>query len=124
MPVLAAPSAATHILDHARFTSLATPTRGSTQTSVWRVEISPGHPAIPHKLTREEVFIVLAGRARVRLGGEVTDADPGDAIVVPADTLFELDVVGNEPLHAICCMPVGGEAQFADGTMLLPPWSK
>ena len=123
MPVLAAPPAATHVLDYARFTSLATPTRGSTETSVWRVEIAPGHPLVPHTLTREEVFIVLAGRARVQLGDAVTQADPGDAIVVPADTLFALDVVGNEPLHAICCMPVGGAAQLADGTTILPPWS-
>lgn len=123
VPVLLAPPRATHTMDGARFTSLATPTRGSTDTSVWRVEISPGHPATPHELTREEVFIVLAGRARVRLGREVSDAAAGDAIVVPAHTLFEIDVLGDEPLQAICCMPVGGTARLSDGTTLVPPWS-
>ncbi|MEO8623392.1 MAG: cupin domain-containing protein [bacterium] len=124
MPVLLAPSAPTHALGSAQFTSLATPTRGSTDTSVWRVEIAPGHPATPHQLTREEVFIVLSGRARVRLGEDEREASVGDAIVVPRDTPFELSVAGDEPLHAICCMPVGGEARLGDGTTFVPPWAQ
>ena len=124
MPVLPAPLIATHTLDGARFTSLATPTRGSTDTSVWRVELAPGHPATLHELTREEVFVVLSGRARVRLGDERNDAVPGDAIVVPPNTPFEISVAGSEPLRAICCMPVGGEARLPDGTTFPPPWSR
>jgi hypothetical protein len=53
MPVLAAPATPTHDLGGARFTSLATPSRGATDTSVWKVEILPGAPATPHSLTRE-----------------------------------------------------------------------
>ena len=68
MPVLSALSSPTHVLDGAQFTSLATPTRGSTDTSVWRVQLAPGHPATPHQDTREEVFVGLSGHARVRLG--------------------------------------------------------
>jgi mannose-6-phosphate isomerase-like protein (cupin superfamily) len=124
MPVLSAPPKTTHDKGGARLTSLSTPARGSFDTSVWRVEIAPGHPATPHQLTREEVFIVLAGRARVRLGEEIREAGVGDAIVVPRDTLFEIDVTGDEPLQALCCMPVGGEARLADGTTLVPPWSE
>ena len=124
MPVLPAPTAPTHTLPGAQFTSLATPTLGSTDTSVWRVELAPGHPATPHELTREEVFVVLSGQARVRLGDEVYAAAAGDAIVVPPDTPFEIGVAGSEPLHAICCMPVGGEARLTDGTTFSPPWSR
>lgn len=69
------------------------------------------------------MFIVLAGRAHVRLGDVVREASVGDAIVVPRDTPFELSVAGEEPLHAICCMPVGGEARLADGTTFVPPWA-
>src|SRR6266702_287275 len=65
MPVLRAPAAPTHDLGHARFTSLATPSRGATDTSVWTVEILPDTPATPHSLTREEVFVVLEGTAAV-----------------------------------------------------------
>ena len=63
MAVIPAPTTPTHELGTTRFTSLATPQRGSTTTSVWQVEIAPGTPSTPHALTREEVFVVLAGRA-------------------------------------------------------------
>lgn len=124
MPVIKAPAAPTHELGAARFTSLATPTTGSTDTSVWHVEIAPGHPAQPHMLTRQEVFVVLAGRAAVRIDGQPATADPGDAIVVPARTPFQLECAGDEPLRALCCLPVGGQAFVADGQPFTPPWAE
>lgn len=47
MAVLAGPATPTHDIGGARFTALATPTRGSTDTSVWLVEVDPGTPANP-----------------------------------------------------------------------------
>ncbi len=123
MAVITAPSAPTHDIGGARFTSLATPARGSTDTSVWLVEVDPGAPATPHQLTREEVFVVLGGRASVQLGGTQHEAGPGDAIVVPADTPFALGAAGEEPLRALCCLPVGGQARLADGEPFTPPWA-
>ena len=123
MPVLSAPSSPTHSLPGARFTSLATPRRGSTDTSVWRVELSPGTPATPHQLTREEVFVILSGRARVRLGDDEREATAGDAIVVPRDTPFSIEAAGDQPVHALCCMPVGGQARLAGGDPFVPPWA-
>jgi len=94
MPVLTAPAAPTHDLGGARFTSLATPSRGATDTAVWKVEILPGTPATPHALTREEVFVVLEGKASVRIAGNAGQAEAGDAIVVPPGTEFELANAG------------------------------
>ena len=124
MPVLVAPPAPTHSLPGARFTSLATPRRGSSESSVWRVELAPGTPATPHQVTREEIFIVLSGRATVRLGDERREASAFDAIVVPANTPFEISACGDEPLHAMCCLPVGGQARLGDGTTFVPPWAE
>jgi quercetin dioxygenase-like cupin family protein len=124
MAVVSAPSEHTHELGGARFTSLATPSRGSSETSVWLVEIAPGTAGTPHRLTREEVFVVLSGRAEVRLGGEVSVADAGDAIVVPAAVPFALAPVGDEPRRALCCLPVGGQGQLADGEPFTPPWAE
>lgn len=124
MPVIAAPPAPTHDIGTARFTSLATPSRGSTDTSVWRVELAPGAPATPHRLTREEVFVVLAGRAAVRIDGRPAHAGVGDAIVVPAGVPFELAADGDEPLRALCVLPVGGQAQLDGGEPFTPPWAQ
>jgi mannose-6-phosphate isomerase-like protein (cupin superfamily) len=123
MAVLPPPPAPTHELGGARFTSLATPSRGSTDTSVWLVEIAPGTPGTPHRLTREEVFVVLAGRADVRLDGVASVAEAGDAIVVPPGVPFVLAPAGDEPLRALCCLPVGGQGQLVDGEPFTPPWA-
>ena len=124
MPVLRAPAAPTHDLGHARFTALATPSRGSTDTSVWMVEILPGAPAAPHALTREEVFVVLEGTASVRIAGSDGQAEAGDAIVVPAGVEFELANAGTAPLRLVCCLPVGGQGVIGDGAPFTPPWAE
>jgi quercetin dioxygenase-like cupin family protein len=122
MPIFSKPPAHTHELPGARFTSLATPKRGSRATSVWRVDLAPGTPGTLHELTSEEVFVVLEGRARVRLAAEESEAGPGDTIVVPANTPFSLEALA--PFSAICCFPVGGRARLADGNEFTPPWAE
>ena len=123
MAVVPAPGSPTHELAGARFTSLATPSRGSRDTSVWSVELEPGTAGAPHRLTREEVFVVLDGRAEVLLDGERSTAGPGDAIVVPAGVPFTLAAVGGTPLRALCCLPIGGQVQIGDGAPFTPPWA-
>jgi quercetin dioxygenase-like cupin family protein len=124
MTTIPAPAHPTHDLDGTRFTSLATPSRGSAETSVWQVEIDAGVPATPHSLTREEVFVVLDGVASVRLDGEDSEARPGDAIVVPAGVALELSNQGEAPLRLLCCLPVGGKARLDDGSSFTPPWAE
>lgn len=124
MPTVQAPSEPTHELGSTHFTSLATPTRGTTETAVWKVEIAPGTPATPHSLTREEIFVVLEGVADVVIDGVASTANAGDAIIVPANAPFEVANTGDEPLRLLCCMPVGGQAKLADGVAFTPPWSQ
>lgn len=124
MPISRKPNGPTHELPGARFTSLATPKRGSRETSVWRVELSPGTPGTPHELTAEEVFVVLEGRAKVRLGSDESEAAVGDCIIVPPNTPFSLEALGKAPFAAICCFPVGGRGRLADGKEFAPPWAE
>jgi quercetin dioxygenase-like cupin family protein len=124
MPVITAPVDATHTLGSTRFTSLATPSRGSQETCVWRVEIAPHTPATPHSLTREEVFVVLEGEATVEIDGVEELARPGDAIVVPAEADVALANAGGHPLRLLCCLPVGGQGRLADGVTFTPPWAQ
>jgi quercetin dioxygenase-like cupin family protein len=123
MPVIPSPPAATHELPGTRFTSLATPSRGSVETAVWQVEIEPGTQPAPHSLTREEVFVVLDGTAAVEIGGVVGSASAGDAIAVPPQTTFVLANGGDDTLRLLCCLPVGGQARMGDGEPFTPPWA-
>jgi len=124
MPVIPMPAAATHELPGTRFTSLATPSRGSVETAVWQVEIEPGTEPSPHSLTREEVFVVLDGTASVEIGGDVATASAGDAIAVPPDTTFVLANAGGSTLRLLCCLPVGGQARMGDQDPFTPPWAR
>jgi mannose-6-phosphate isomerase-like protein (cupin superfamily) len=93
-------------------------------TSLWRVELTPGAPGTPHELTAEELFVVLDGRAKVRLADDESEAGPGDCIIVPPNTPFTLEAVGTSVFSAICCFPVGGRARLADGNEFTPPWAE
>lgn len=122
MPIIPAPSTPTHDLGDTRFTALASPSRGSNETSVWIVEIDPGAPATPHRLTREEVFVVLDGAASVRIGEVTGTAATGDALVVPPGVDVEIAAAGDTPLRMVCCLPIGGQACVGD-TTFTPPWA-
>ncbi len=124
MPVIRPPAGPTHTLPGTRFTSLATPSRGTRESSLWRVEIDEATAATPHTLTREEVFLVVRGTAAVRVGTDESRAAQGDAIVVPAGEPFTLANAGDATLELLCWLPVGGQAQIGDGPPFTPPWAE
>src|SRR5262245_36831421 len=122
MPVIPAPAGPSHTLEGTRFTSLATPARGSLDTAVWEVEIDPGTPPTPsHRMTREEVFIVLDGVAHVEIDGARENVRAGGAIVVPTGVDFTLSNAGSTRLRMLCCLPVGGQVSTEDGATFTPP---
>ena len=125
MAVLPSPSTPTHELPGTRFTSLATPTRGCVDTAIWQVEIAPGTAATPpHRMTREEVFVVLEGTAKVLLSGVEERASTGDVIVVPTSVDFTLSNDGDGVLRMLCCLPVGGQVEVdGEGDAFTPPWA-
>jgi quercetin dioxygenase-like cupin family protein len=73
------------------------------------VEIEPGMPPARHSMSDEEMFVVLDGRAAVRLdGGDHESARPGDAVVMPPGVRFEISPAGAETLRMMCCTPPRG----------------
>ncbi len=110
-------------MDGARFTPLAAPSTGSTEISVWRVELPPHGDAVPHELTREEVLVVLSGTARASIDGQVAEVRAGGAVIVPPDTPFSLTAAGAEPVVALAYLPVGGQARLPGREPFTPPWA-
>ncbi|HMJ15326.1 MAG TPA: cupin domain-containing protein [Polyangiaceae bacterium] len=123
MPVIHAPDSPTHELPNARFTALVGPRLGARDTSVWRVELAAGGAPTLHEVTREEVFFILSGRARVTIDGVSSEASAGDAVLVPALTPFSIENAADAPLTALCCLPVGGQARLPGGEPFTPPWA-
>jgi quercetin dioxygenase-like cupin family protein len=123
MAVLTAPTAPTHELPGARFTTLASPTRGSAETSVWRLELLPDAEPVPHRVTREEIFVALEGAASATLDGVATRVRAGDTLVLSPGVDFTIVATGPGAFHALVCLPVGGQALTAEGVQFTPPWA-
>src|SRR5262249_14577681 len=122
-PLIPAANAPTFTLPGIEFTGLAAPSRGATDSAVWIVRIAPGTPGAPHQLTREEVFVVLEGRARATLNGTDYDLVAGDGFIVPPHTGFSLANPYAESFRAVAVLPVGGTA-VVDGNAFVPPWAQ
>jgi len=123
VPVIDRAAQRHHELHGARFHTLASPSLGSEETSVWRVRLEPGTPGLPHRVTREEIFVVLLGSATARLDGTAHPLSAGSTLVLPAGVELALET-GAESLEAIVCLPVGGQGVVGDGEPFTPPWAE
>ncbi len=104
-------------------TGLASPKRGAKETCVWRIVLAASTPGSPHTVTREEIFVGVAGRATITVDGVEQTLGPGDAVIVPPNVRFALANPGTEPFEAFVTFPVGGQAQTAGGAFT-PPWAE
>ena len=123
LPVISAADAPTFELPGIQFTGLAAPSRGSTESSVWILDIEPGTPGTPHQLTREEVIVAIEGAARVTVGGVEYELAAGGAVIVPARTDFSLENPYEVRFRAVAVLPVGASAMMGSDAFV-PPWAQ
>ena len=123
MPIIKSSSSPQFNLEGLCVTGLAAPSRGAKETCVWKLALAPHTPGAPHSLDREEIFVVLSGRATATVGTETTELSPGDALIVPAHTAFSLANPHAESFEAIAVLPVGGLAAMPNGPSFAPPWT-
>jgi quercetin dioxygenase-like cupin family protein len=122
MHVVRATEAPTFEIPGIRFTALASPTLGSSQTCVWRLTVDAGVASDPHTLDHDEVFVVLDGRVRLSPGSAELTA--GDAAVVPAGEPIALANTGDGTASLQVAIRAGFTATMADGTVVgTPPWA-
>ncbi|MFE7797971.1 cupin domain-containing protein [Nocardia sp. NPDC057440] len=124
MPLIKSANAPTFRAPLMTAVGLAAPSRGSSENSVWRFTLEAGNPGHAHAVSREEIFIALSGRAQVIIDGETGELCAGDALVIPAHTVFHLSVPGDEPFEAVAVLPVGAYAQAPGGDRVSPPWAQ
>jgi mannose-6-phosphate isomerase-like protein (cupin superfamily) len=124
MPVIRAAAAPTFKLHGIFVTGLAAPSRGSCESSVWRLRLPAGAPAVEHTVDREEIFVALAGRAVAVLDGESNELGAGDTLVVPANHLFSLSTGDSDGFEALAVAPAGVRATIPPGPAFAPPWTE
>ena len=123
MPLATAADAPTLANDGFTFRPMAVPSRGSVELAVWIITVPAGAASVSHSVSREEVFLVSAGRLTAEIGELTLAAGPGDALIVPPDTEFHLHNPGPEPAEATVITSAGITGRLG-GTTITPPWAQ
>jgi quercetin dioxygenase-like cupin family protein len=108
----------------ATITGAASPNRGSTQTSLWRVDLAPGSAVPGHILDGEEIFHALSGTLHATVDGQRQTVQAGDTLIVPPGSELQIAVPADARFQAVVVLPVGAKARFAaGGEPFSPPWA-
>jgi mannose-6-phosphate isomerase-like protein (cupin superfamily) len=88
------------------------------QQSLAEARLPPGGRTTPHYHPEtEEIYYLLEGQGRMRLGDEERDVFPGDAIAIPPGQVHQIVNTGVTVLKFLCCC---APAYEHDDTVLLP----
>ena len=68
-----------------------------------------------HRQT-EEIYYIVSGSGAMRVGDEIRDVGPGDAVAIPPGAMHQITNTGSDPLKFLCCCAPGYEH---DDTVLL-----
>ena len=72
--------------------------------SLAEATVPPGGATTPHRHPQtEEIYYILCGTGRMRLGDEEREVKPLDAILIPPGTRHTIANTGSEPLRFLCC---------------------
>lgn len=80
---------------------------GNARQSLAEASVPPGGATLPHRHhASEELYFILSGHGRMRLGEEEFAIGPGDTILIPPGTPHCLRNSGDESLRLLCaCSP-------------------
>jgi mannose-6-phosphate isomerase-like protein (cupin superfamily) len=72
--------------------------------SLAEARLAPGASTAAHYHPRtEEIYYILSGQGRMRIGDETSDVGPGDAIAIPPGAEHEITNTGQATLVFLCC---------------------
>ncbi len=72
-----------------------------TQIEVGRLRFAAGEGAVPHAHPQEQIMVVLRGRLRATMDGEVQDLGPGEGFMAPPNVTHSVTAV--EETEVLSC---------------------
>jgi mannose-6-phosphate isomerase-like protein (cupin superfamily) len=73
--------------------------------------VAPGRATRPHRLKSTEVYYIVEGRGRMRVGEELADVGPGDAVVIPSGSVQSIENIGPGDLAFLCVVEPAWRAE-------------
>lgn len=74
--------------------------RTPTSPVTW-VTVEPGAEQVSHSLEPEQVYVVVGGAGRMRVGADERDVAAGDCVHVPSGTTHGVTNTGEEALEYV-----------------------
>jgi len=72
--------------------------------SLAEASVSPGKATIQHyHIESEEIYYILQGKAKIRVGDEVREVSEGDGIAILPRQRHKIWNIGTEDLVFLCC---------------------
>jgi quercetin dioxygenase-like cupin family protein len=109
---------------HISVLGYAAPSRGSKEVCVWRITFAPGVPQRMGTVDHEEFFMVLSGVASITLDGMPIELNPGDGVIVPANTPIGMGNAHDAPVELVEVCPVGSRVTFPGIEPFVPVWAE
>ncbi len=102
----------------------AAPSRGASQTCMWRIDLAGGTTVPAHILDHHAVFHALSGVLLATVNDAVQHVEAGDTLIVQAGASLKIDVPADGRFQAVVALPAGTKARFAaGGEPFSPPWA-
>ncbi len=91
---------------------------GNRRQSLAEAAIPVGFTTLLHTHgTSEELYHIISGNGRMRLGDETFEVTEGDTVCIPPGTPHRIENTGNVTLKVLCCC----SPPYSDNdTMILP----
>lgn len=109
---------------NAVMTTLASPTQGGAERSLWQVEIAAGAAGPVHVIDVEQTWSILAGTASVAVADERVELAAGDTVVVPAGVVRRFSAGPDDGFTAIVTSDAAALATVpgSEADAVNPPW--
>ena len=79
--------------------------------SLAHASVRPGDRTLPHKLKGAEVYVILEGTGRMRVGAEEAEVGPGQAVYIPPGEVQSLENTGASDLAFLCIVDPAWRAE-------------
>ena len=70
----------------------------SNLLAVTWVEVAPGGQQLPHEHVPEQVYVIIQGQGRMRVGDDEREVAPGDLVYIPSQVSHGIVNTSSQPL--------------------------